>query len=241
MSPVRFALDPRAVELLREARDWRLISLLFERPRDEWWAEVAKLSLGCVDVELLRAAELASSATEGDYLEWLGPAGIVSPREAGYRKTTDPARLLAEVHAYYAAFAYQPRAEDPPDHVAVEAGFLGWLCLKEAYARADENSESASVTRDAKRDFIALHLACVAHGVARRFEATEGCHLAHAARALVARAGPLCKALEGDWVPNGLAADGCSLTCGTGDSADAELGDEIPPEFLAGLPDSELQ
>ncbi|MCC6406967.1 MAG: molecular chaperone TorD family protein [Planctomycetes bacterium] len=241
MSPVRFALDPRAVELLRDARDWRLIGRLFERPHGEWWADVANLSLGCTDIELARAAKLAGSATEGDYLEWMGPAGIVSPREAGYRKTTDPARLLAEIQAYYAAFAYQPRAEDPPDHVAVESGFLGWLCLKEAYARANENSESASVTRDAGREFTALHLACVAHGVARRLEATEGCHLVHAARALVVRVGPLCKALEGDWVPNGLAEDGCSLTCGSGPTADTELGDEIPPEFIAGLRDSELQ
>ncbi|MCK6446176.1 MAG: molecular chaperone TorD family protein [Planctomycetes bacterium] len=235
-------LDPRAVELLRTARDWRLVGLLFERPHGIWLSEITDLALGCDDADLARAAASARDADEGDYLALLGPAGTVSPREAGYRKTTDPARLLAEIQAYYEAFAFHPEAEDPPDHVAVEAGFLGWLCLKQAYALVDGGSEALSVTADAAQSFVAEHLACVAHGIEHRLASHEESYLLHAARALIARVGPLPKVLEGDWVPSGLEHSHCSVTCGLNGGADKQAvgeGDEIPPEFRFGLPASD--
>lgn len=232
-------LPQPAVERLRASRDWRLLGLLFERPRGTWWSEVAELALGCDDADLKRAAEAARTADEGAYLHVLGPGGAVSPREAGYRKTTDPARLLAEVQAYYHAFAFTPRGEDPPDHVAVEVAFLSWLCLKESYALADGRDEPVAVTADAARAFMSTHVASLAHGLEQRGELLGDGWLALASRALVARVGPLQRDLEGDWVPVGLESDDCSLTCGLGGARDEEGGEELPPEFTAGLPPDE--
>lgn len=233
MSP-QCSLDDRAVHKLKEARDWRLIALLCERPHGTWWHDVEELARGCDDEELTAAAASARTATECEYLAVLGPGGIASPREVGYRRTTDPANVLACLQAYYRAFAFEPDAEDPPDHVGMEAGFAGWLCLKEAYAIANNDGEALRVTSEALREFVSTHLACVAHGVAQRVADLETGHLHHVARALLARVGPLPRMLEGDWVPNGLDETPCGLTCGLAGS-ETSAGDEIPPEFTAGL------
>lgn len=234
MTGPRHVLDARACERLRAARDWRLLALLFSRPHGGWWREVSELALGCDDPELARAAACARDANECDYLAVLGPGGPVSPREAGYRRTTDPARLLAEIRAYYQAFAFRRDGEDPPDHVAVQSSFLGWLCLKEAYALASGSAEDERVTAEAARDFLATHLACTAHGLAVRLEALGEGHLLHSARALVARAGPVPEGLEGEWVPSGFEERECAVTCGLA-QGDEPGGDELPPEFTAGM------
>lgn len=233
MSP-QCVLDDRAVRKLKEARDWRLIALLFERPRGTWWREVEELARGCDDADLAAAATSARTATESEYLAVLGPGGSASPREVGYRRTTDPANVVACLRAYHRAFAFEPDAEDPPDHVGVEAGFVGWLCLKSAYAVANGDAEALRVTVEAQREFVSTHLVCVAHGVARHVVDDDTGHLRHVARALLARVGPMPKMLEGDWVPNGLDDAPCGLACGMAGS-ETGAGEEIPPEFTAGL------
>jgi hypothetical protein len=98
----------------------------------------------------------------------------------------DPSRLLSELSAYYDAFAYRPRAEDPPDHVAVEAGFVGYLHLKEAMARAAGDMEAAGTAALARERFIEERLRPFAQALASRLEGAGG-HLEAACASLLGR------------------------------------------------------
>lgn len=69
----------------------------------------------------------------------LGPGGLASPREVAYRGMGDPGQILSDILAFHEAFAFRPEAEEPPDHVAVEAGFL-WSPRRGG--RAGEGSKS---------------------------------------------------------------------------------------------------
>jgi len=223
-------LDERMSGLLREAQDWRLLGLLFERPRGDWWQEVAELAATTRDANLRAAAAATLGAGQGPYLALLGPGGVLPAREAGYRRTSDPGQVLFEIQTAYRAFAYQPAAEDPPDHISVEAGFVGWLSLKQAYALASGDGESAAIAADAASAFGKRHLAAMAEPMSVRFELVEGGYLLLAAKALLARVGERPKDLEGYWAPDGLAGRNCSSSCGAFAGSD-EPGEELPPEL----------
>jgi len=165
------------------------------------------------DATLVQAARAAAGASEGGYLALLGPGGAVSPREAGHRETTDPARVLAEIRAYHEAFGFAPAGEDPPDHVAMEVEFVGYLRLKEAFALASGDAESAAIAAEAGKTFVERHLASCAEPIAHGLDAVSEGHLALAAKALLARVGPRPAKVEGAWVPQGLATTGCSGGC----------------------------
>jgi hypothetical protein len=234
----QIALDPRAAELLREAQDWRTLGLLFERPRDPWRQDVARLAEACDDAALREAGALAGRAEEGRYLALFGPGGALSPRETGFRRSTDPARTIAELRAFHAAFAFEARHEDPIDHLSVLCDFVAWLRLKEAYATASGDREATEVTHEAAERFVRTHLAPCAEPLALSLAEFDSGHLLPAARALLARTGPRPVDVEGDWVPQGLAAQDCSITCALGGAAlePEPVEQELPPEFTAGLP-----
>jgi len=177
-----------AIALLQEAAAWRLFALLFERPRQGWAEEVYRV-ISEVGDEQLREAALAwlAEAGEGDYLALLGPGGAASPREVGHRGMSDPGWILAELTGYYRAFAYQPAAEDPPDHVAVQAGFVSYLWLKEAFARECGDDEAAAVSAAARASFLQAHLAYLAAPLAQRLTAAGGTALAAIAQLFAAR------------------------------------------------------
>ena len=183
--------DPRAQELLAAATAWRLLGLLFERPREGWQQEVEALSRVVSDPELRSAAAAAQQeASEGRYLALLGPGGAVSAREVSYRGMEDPGQIIADVQAFYQAFAFRPETEEAPDHLAVEAGFLGYLCVKEAYAHARGNDEEAEIAAEAAIRFCEAHLSALAWPVAERLENTDSRYLSLAATTLARRSGP---------------------------------------------------
>ncbi|MBI1998533.1 MAG: molecular chaperone TorD family protein, partial [Deltaproteobacteria bacterium] len=124
--------DFDARELLASAASWRLASLLLERPRPKWKSEITGLAAEVSEPQLARCAADAAQATEECYHRFFGPAGAVSPREVSYCGFEDPGRLLAQLSAFYHAFSFNPRREESIDHVSVEAGFVGYLFLKEA-------------------------------------------------------------------------------------------------------------
>jgi hypothetical protein len=157
------ALDAR--ELLTAAASWRLASLLLERPRPNWKIEIARLATEVSDARLLPCAADATDATEECYHRLFGPGGTVSPREVSYCGFEDPGRLIAELSAFYHAFSFGPRREESIDHVSVEAGFVGYLFLKEAYAHMRRSAGSAAITRDARKRFVRDHLARTARGM----------------------------------------------------------------------------
>ena len=159
-------LDSR--ELLVLAASWHLASLLLERPRPEWKSEIARLAAEVSDPRLTGCAAQADQASEEVYHRLFGPAGAISPREVSYCGFEDPGRLLAQLSAFYHAFSFNPQREESIDHVSVEAGFVGYLFLKEAYARMRNAAASAAIARDARERFFREHLARSARGMLER-------------------------------------------------------------------------
>ncbi len=163
--------------LLRKAAEWRLLSLLFERPKQGWYDEIAGLAReteahGARSTKSLRrAASLAQDAHEEPYIALFGPGGFASPREVAYAGMQDPGHLLSSLMLFYNSFAYEPSSEDPSDHFAVETGFVGYLYLKEAYALLAGNGEGAQVANDAREQFIASHYARLVRGIAEKKDA----------------------------------------------------------------------
>jgi len=176
-----------AREQLHEATSWRLLGLLLSRPRDGWREEVGALALEAEDDALRSAAGACAEASEGAYHALLGAGAPASPRQAAHSGWRDPGRILADLAARYQAFAFDPFAEEPADHLSVECDFVAWLWLKEAYASASGQAEAADVTRQARVDFLAEHLAAAGRGFAGRLPEGAPAYLLHAARALVAR------------------------------------------------------
>lgn len=182
--------DPQARRLVAEAAAWRLTGLLLERPVPGWQEELAELAAEVDDAELREAVNAAAEeAGEGRYDTTFGPGGPASPREVTYRRATLTAGFLAELRAFYEAFAYQPRLDEPPDHVAVQAGFVGYLRLKEAFAQLRGDADQAALTRQAADLFVTEHLVNMAGPLGAALSGSGIRYLASAGAALVARTG----------------------------------------------------
>lgn len=214
MTEIAAVADSRLQHLLGEATAWRLLGLLFERPREGWWQEVDSLSRLVSDPEIRAAAETArDEASEGLYLSLLGPGGAVSAREVTYRGMEDPGHIVADIAAFHEAFAFQPETEEAPDHLAVEASFVGYLALKEAYARARGDEEEAEVASEASARFREDHLSVLTWPVAERLATTGVRYLALAATALARRSGPRRNTGTAGKAPL-RSCDDCSMECG---------------------------
>ncbi len=182
-------LDPAQRRLLEQAAEWRLLALLWECPSDEWRRQVGELAAELPAQGLSEAAkEALEQAGEGLYHALLGPGGAAPGREAAAHPALDPGRLMAELTAVYEAFGYRPGGPEPPDHVSVEAGFLGYLRLKQAYALACGQPDWAERAAEAARRFLAEHLGDLAEALARALPDWAPPYLASACRELRARA-----------------------------------------------------
>lgn len=181
-------------QLLREAAEWRLLGLLFECPSPNWREQMDSLAAEISDADLEAAAEAArEEASEGLYHSIFGPGGPAPGREVSYREWAQPGYLLSELSSYYEAFAYQPAQSmkaEAPDHISVEIGFIAYLKLKEAYARANFDDEHANVTREAAQQFLKEHLAAMTEPLSNSLEHSGVKYLALAGKALLARVGP---------------------------------------------------
>ena len=153
--PTGEALD----RTLSAAARWSLLALLFERPRPGWCAEIEAIVGALSDPELRRGAAMARAAGERAYLLLFTGDGGLSPRETRYRKRGDRGQLFDDLQDFYRAFDYEPRAGHVPDHIAVEAGFVGHLQLREAYAATTADRENAQSSRLARDAFLRDHLA----------------------------------------------------------------------------------
>lgn len=184
-------MDARVHALLKQAAEWRLIGLLFECPVGAWRDDIGALARDVDDPVLGSAvAHALEEASEGLYHSTFGPGGPAPPREVSYVKAVQLGSLLSELAAFYDAFAYRPVTRESPDHVSVEAGFVGYLRLKEAYAVMRGDEEQAAVTAEAAATFMREHLTALAEPLAATLEASGLAYLAEAARALATRAGP---------------------------------------------------
>lgn len=184
-------LDRPVEQLLHEAADWRMLSLLFECPSAEWHDRVAQLAPETSDPDLRAAAEQSrEQASEGLYHSTFGPGGPAPPREATHRDTLQLGYLMSELEAFYGSFGYVAPAAEPPDHVSVEASFAGYLKLKEAYALSCGDTEAAATARQAYAEFAAEHLASIAGPLEGMLAASGVPYLEAAGRALARRTGP---------------------------------------------------
>ena len=184
-------LNPAMQSLLTEAAEWRLLELLFQCPGSEWKQQVAALDREVHDPDLGKAAEDAvAEATEGAFHSILGPGGPAPAREVSYRDNIQLGYLMSELAAYYSAFAYQPATSEAPDHVSVEAGFLGYLRLKEAYALGSGNDEQAGIAREAAGHFLREHLSYIAEPLSAALDYSGEPYLELAGKALLRRTGP---------------------------------------------------
>lgn len=168
------SISPRvssASDLLNEASQWHLLSLLLLRPTSERKQEVRRL-IGELNAPRLReiAGAWCDNADEGSYLHLLGPGGLVPAREVAYRPFSDPGWLLADIARYHDAFGFHAATEEPADHIAVLTDFVAYLLLKETFAR-ESDDELATVTREAMNRFVDEHLVPVAARMADRVEA----------------------------------------------------------------------
>lgn len=180
-----------ALELLAEAAQWRLLSLLHLRPTVERREEARRLAS---EVGLPALADAAQAwcehATEGAYQQLFGPGGLVPAREVAYRPFTDPGWLLSDLARLHQAFGFRGGADEPADHVAVLADFVAYLLMKEAYARHCGDEDAAAAARRARDRFTQEHLSPVAARLAERLEACGATQWAAAARLIAARIPP---------------------------------------------------
>lgn len=190
-------LGERELQLAQEAAEWRLLSLLFECPNETWRANITALAAQINDAELKSAAEDAlSEASEGLYHHTFGPGGPAPAREATYHQTVQLGYLMAELQAFYNAFAYTPVTAEAPDHIAVETGFIAYLKIKEAYALACGDQERAVTAAESAQKFIDEHLKNIAHPLAGHLEGSEFSYLVKAGSALASRVGPPARAVS---------------------------------------------
>ena len=177
--------------LLREAAEWRLIGLLLECPKPGWREQLAALSAETGDATLREAGQAAlEEASEGLYHSVFGPGGPAPPREVSYHDSVQLGYLVSELASYYDAFGFRADSPETPDHVGVEAGFVGYLRLKEAYALACEDADRAAVTAEAAQRFLDDHLSTMAARLAATLEQSGISYLALATKALLERTGP---------------------------------------------------
>lgn len=176
-------------EALSEAAEWRLIGMLFECPTEGWFEAVTTLADEVADPNLKKAAAAANVAEEGLYHAIFGPGGPCPPREVSYRSWVQPGYLLSELATFYDAFAYKPASPEVPDHVSVEAGFIGYLHMKEAYAVERGAHVQAAITSKAIESFIAQHLVKMADSFTETLAYSEFDYLTLAGQALLERVG----------------------------------------------------
>jgi len=147
----------------------------------------------------------------------VGPGAPANLRSTAHRKAADPGHVFAEISAMFQAFGFAPRREDPVDHASVLSGFVGYLRLKEALARAKESADDAEIAGRIAALVVREHLAMLAEPVCQRLFECEAGYLAFAAQALLERVGRRPTDVEGGWAPAGLIFEGAGddeITCG---------------------------
>ena len=200
--------------LLEEAAEWRLIDLLLQCPSASARQQITALAREVQDPELSAAAEHAGrEAAEGAFHSIFGPGGPAPGREASYQGTIQLGQLMSELKAYYDAFAYTPASSEPLDHVSVEAGFLGFLRLKQAYALDRGYESEATIAAEAAANFVREHLANIAEPLSAALDDSGEPYLGLTGKALLRRVGPHPKQMF-DILDEATAASEAAFECG---------------------------
>jgi hypothetical protein len=208
--------------LILEAAEWRMIDLLFRRPSSEWKIELKTLGNEIRDTGLREAARCAiAGASEGTFHSIFGPGGPAPAREASYQGTIQLGYLMSELRAYYSAFGYEPDTGlpggEPPDHVSVEAGFMSFMRLKQAYLASNDAAPQATIVAEAADRFVQEHLSNIGEPLSFALQHSGEAYLDLAGKALLQRTGPARKQVF-DILDEVAASDGCSFARGDHDA-----------------------
>lgn len=182
------------IELLEEAAEYRLISLLLLPPEEGWEEEIRAISTEVQDIDLKNAASAAClEGNRGSYHTLFGPGGMVRARAVSHLRQLTPGGMLARLKGFYEAFAYNPGIKEPPDHVAVMTDFAAYLKIKQAMG----HPRQARAAQEALVKFIREYLEGLALCTARDLEACGVNYLACAARALLRKVAAVKEATGG--------------------------------------------
>jgi TorA maturation chaperone TorD len=213
------ALSAAAQALVAEAAEWRLIEVLFRCPSPAWKNELQALAREVTDPVLRAAVENAvAEAAEGAFHSIFGPGGPAPAREASYQGTIQLGYLMSELRAYYDAFAYTPSSEssgnEPLDHVSIEAGFMSFLRLKQAFALGGNSETQAMIAAEAAGRFLQEHLSNVAEPMSYALDHSGERYLELAGKALLLRVGPARKQIFDILDEEGANAEDSTFECG---------------------------
>jgi nitrate reductase assembly molybdenum cofactor insertion protein NarJ len=205
--------------LVSDAAEWRMLQLLFQCPSEEWRKKLNSLAKEMRDADLAEAAVCGvRDASEGVFHSIFGPGGPAPAREASYQGTIQLGYLMSELCAYYDAFAYAPVSAspvpEPPDHVSVEAGFMSFLRLKQAFALSSGAEDEALITADAADRFLREHISNIAEPLSFALEHSGQKYLELSGKALLRRAGPARQQMFDILDQEESASGGCSFECG---------------------------
>ena len=181
---------------LTRAVNWRFAATLFQEPALARANELQTLVALFPPAQMASAAPLVaeSNVRNDGYFSVLGPGGCAATESAyDLAAMANRGPLIAEVSAFYEAFAYPPRltSDLAPDHIVVELDFLGFLALKVAYALFEGRDEEREIAERAYLDFRDRHPRFWLEGLRDRLQEAEAEPFARAAT----------------WVCDSLAAD----------------------------------
>jgi hypothetical protein len=71
-------------------------------------------------------------------------------------------QFFSQLNALYEGFAYQPELKEPGDHLAVELGFVSYLCLKQLYAQSIGETEQSQIAAEVLVRFVQTHVCLIA-------------------------------------------------------------------------------
>jgi TorA maturation chaperone TorD len=181
---------------LTRAGVWRFGAKLFQEPGglrvEELQSLVPLLPASLKDSAAILAAD--ANARNDFYFTVLGPGGCAATESAyDLAAMANRGPLIAEVSAFYDAFAYPPRLTSglAPDHIVVELDFLGYLALKVAHAIVEGQHAERETTEQAYIDFRDRHPRFWLEALRERLEQAGSAPFARAA----------------DWVCHAIAAD----------------------------------
>ena len=212
-------LSSEVKALVIEAAEWPMIELLFRRPSAVWKDELKSLASEVADTDLREAAMRAiADASEGAFHSIFGPGGPAPAREASYQGTIQLGYLMSELNAYYDAFAYAPARDgagmEPPDHVSMEAGFIGFLRLKRAFAISSGSEAEAIIVAEAAGRFLQEHLSNIGQPLSFALQHSGETYLDLAGRALLRRTGPARRQVFDILDDAAANSGGCLFECG---------------------------
>ena len=162
--------------------------------------------------------ERTTEANEGTFHSIFGPGGPAPAREASYQGTIQLGYVMSELNAYYEAFAYSPcspaSGREAPDHISVEAGFIGFLRLKQAFALNNGSQDEAAIAAEAASRFVQEHISNIAEPLSYALSHSGQRYLELTGKALLQRAGPARKQMFDIMDQDEVNGEDCVFDCG---------------------------